>query len=114
MHPTASRTIRLASVDEIPEGEGREFRVGERFVAIFHYEGQFYALEDVCPHVGAPLNNGQLVDGTVMCMWHGWRFNLHDGVCINHPRGRDVPAFPVTIRGQDLYVTLPADAVGPA
>ena len=114
MHPTASRTIRLASVDEIPEGEGREFRVGERFVAIFHYEGQFYALEDICPHVGAPLNNGQLHDGTVMCMWHGWCFNLHDGVCINLPRGRNVPTFPVTVQGQDLYVTLPADAVEPA
>ena len=109
MNISPSQTIRLASVEDVPEGEGREFRVGARYVAIFRHHGQFYALEDMCPHAGAPLNNGPIQQGTVTCLWHGWRFNLHDGVCINHPRGRDVPTYPITIQGQDLYVTLPAE-----
>ena len=114
MTTPATQTIRLAHIDDIPAGEGREFRVGDRYVAIFHYEGQFYAIEDVCPHAGAPLNNGPLYDGTVGCLWHGWRFNLHDGACINHPRGRDVPIYPITVRDQDLYVTLPVDHAVPS
>jgi nitrite reductase (NADH) small subunit len=113
MNISPSQTIRLASVEDVPEGEGREFRVGARYVAIFRHHGQFYALEDMCPHAGAPLNNGPIQQGTVTCLWHGWRFNLHDGVCINHPRGRDVPTYPITIQGQDLYVTLPAEESQP-
>jgi nitrite reductase/ring-hydroxylating ferredoxin subunit len=109
MNISASHTIRLASVEDIPEGEGREFRVGPRYVALFRYHGQFYALEDMCPHAGAPLNNGPIEKGAVTCLWHGWRFNLHDGVCINHPRGRDVLTFPIAVHGQDIYVTLPVD-----
>jgi nitrite reductase/ring-hydroxylating ferredoxin subunit len=103
-------TIRLASTDDIPEGEGREFKVGEHYVAIFCHQGQFYALEDVCPHAGAPLNNGPLHNGTVTCLWHGWRFSLHNGGCVNLPKGMGVATYPVTIHGQDLYVTLPFGA----
>jgi nitrite reductase (NADH) small subunit len=109
MNSAASHTIRLANIEEIPEGEGREFRVGERFVALFRIDGQFYALEDMCPHAGAPLNNGPVQNGTVTCLWHGWRFNLHNGACLAPPRGPNVPTYPVTIQGQDLYVTLPLD-----
>lgn len=107
MSTQASGLIRLTSVQEIPEGGGREFRIGQRYIAVFRYQGTFYALEDACPHAGAPLNNGMLKDGTVMCMWHAWRFNLKDGVCQNIRKAPPVPTFPVTIQGDDLYVTLP-------
>lgn len=107
MSVQTSGMIRLASIDDIPEGQGREFRVGDRFVALFRHQGQFYAMEDVCPHAGAPLNNGPIYSGTVTCLWHGWRFNLHDGVCANLPKAPAVPTYPVTVRGYDVYVTLP-------
>jgi nitrite reductase (NADH) small subunit len=109
MNSASHKTIRLASTDDIPEGEGREFRIGQRYVAIFRVNGHFYALEDMCPHAGAPLNNGPTRDCVVTCLWHGWRFDLRDGTCINHPKGRDVPVYPITVHGTDLYVTLPAD-----
>jgi nitrite reductase/ring-hydroxylating ferredoxin subunit len=114
MNTTPLRIIRLASIEDIPEGEGREFQVGKRYVALFRYDGQFYAMEDMCPHAGAPLNNGPVHNGTVTCLWHGWRFNLHDGVCVNLSRGGAVPTYPVTVHGQDVYVTLPADDTPPA
>ena len=109
MSTEVSRTIRLASVDDIPEKTGREFRVGNLFIVIFREHGRFYALEDMCPHAGAPLNDGPLHDGTVTCLWHGWRFRLQDGSCTNVPRGLPVTTYPVTREGQDLYVTLPAN-----
>ena len=106
-------TIRLASIDDIPEGQGREFHVGDRYIALFRHQGQFYAIEDECPHAGAPLYNCPLSKGTVTCVLHGWRFNLHDGACVNLPNAPAVPTFPVTVRGYDVYVTLPpSDAEG--
>ena len=41
MNATPSRTIRVARTAEIPEGKGREFKVGERYIAIFCSEGHF-------------------------------------------------------------------------
>ena len=113
MSDTTSHTIRLASVDDIPEGQGREFKVGDRYVAIFRNNDQLYALEDMCPHAGAPLNDCPLEDGTVICVWHGWRFRLSDGMCTNVPRGLPVATFPLTVQGQDIYVTLPGPQSSP-
>ncbi len=107
MSVQTSGTIRLANVDDIPEGQGREFRVGERFVALFKHKGKVYAMEDVCPHAGAPLNNGPLYGGTVTCLWHGWKFNLQSGLCTNLPKAPPVSTYPVTVQGEDVYVTLP-------
>lgn len=106
----SDKTVRLARVDEVPEGGGREFRVGKRFIAVFRYGGEFFALEDMCPHAGAPLSEGPVKNGTIMCMWHAWRFNLRDGVCVNIPKAPPVPTFPLTVQGDDLFVTLPNDS----
>lgn len=112
MQTTTAGTIRLARTAEIPEGTGREFKVGERYIAVFCSEGHFYAIEDECPHAGAPLSDGTVHRGIVSCLRHGWRFDLRDGRCVNFTASPPVATFPVTIQGEDIYVTLP-DAAAP-
>ena len=107
MQTTTAGTIRLARTAEIPEGTGREFKVGERYIAVFCSDGQFYAIEDECPHAGAPLNDGTVHKGIVTCLRHGWRFDLREGRCVNFTASPPVATFPVTIQGEDIYVTLP-------
>jgi len=107
MHTTTAGRIRLARTNEIPEGTGREFKVGERYIAIFCSEGHFYAIEDECPHAGAPLNDGSVHKGIVACLRHGWSFSLRDGRCVNFPTAPPIATFPVAIHGEDIYVTLP-------
>jgi len=108
MQTTTAGTVRLARTAEIPEGTGRECKVGERYIAVFCSEGHFYAIEDECPHAGAPLNDGAVHRGIVSCLRHSWRFDLRDGWCVNFPTAPPVATFPVTMQGDDLYVTLPA------
>lgn len=38
-----------------------------------------FALDGVCPHRGAPLEDGFLNEGCVVCPWHGWAFDLKTG-----------------------------------
>lgn len=78
----------VATVDEIPEGEGRCFEVNERVVAVFNVDGKFTAIDDLCPHMGASLASGFLnkENMTVACPWHGWRFNVVDGTWADNPR----------------------------
>jgi phenylpropionate dioxygenase-like ring-hydroxylating dioxygenase large terminal subunit len=47
-------------------------------------EGEAFALRDLCPHRGVPLSAGQLLDGTVECPYHGWRFKP-SGQCSHIP-----------------------------
>ncbi len=96
----------IAKVGEIPEGEGRTFSVGERRVAVFHCDGQYYALDDRCPHMGASLGLGEVRNGTVICDRHLWAYRLSDGVCLEAPKLR-AETFEVRISGDEIQVAIP-------
>jgi nitrite reductase (NADH) small subunit/3-phenylpropionate/trans-cinnamate dioxygenase ferredoxin subunit len=93
----------VARVGEIPEGEGRPFEVDGRMIAVFREGDRYYALDDVCPHQGAPLSDGIVEDKCVTCTWHGWRFSLQDGRWMDSPRTR-VPCYPVRVVGEEIQV----------
>lgn len=71
---------------ELPEGESTIITVNHQDVAIFHVGGEYFAINDRCPHAGASLSSGYVEDGIVTCPWHGWRFRLKDGEWADNPR----------------------------
>lgn len=96
--------VRVARVQDIPPGTGRAYRVGAYEVAIFHAGGEFYALENNCPHQGGPIAEGWLEDTIVACPWHGWCFDVRTGKMTLGDFAR-VPKFAVRIEGGDVYVS---------
>ncbi len=105
--PVETPFTRVGQVGEIPEGEGRPFEVEGRMIAVFLHEGTYYAMDDSCPHQGAPLSDGLLCDKTVTCSWHGWRFSLDDGRWLDSPR-TSVATYPVRVVGDQIEIAVPA------
>jgi len=98
--------VRVCAVEEIPAGQGKEVLAGDRIVALFHVDGQFYALDGVCPHAGGPLGEGTLSGSIVTCPWHGWQFDVTTGMhCLNQRIQH--PSYRVEVEGQDVFVELP-------
>jgi nitrite reductase/ring-hydroxylating ferredoxin subunit len=98
--------VTVAKVGEIPAGEGRAFAVNGRMVAVFLVEGQYSAIDDFCPHMGASLAGGYVEKGTVTCPWHAWRFCTHDGKWLDNPK-IGVEAFEVRVAGDEIQVRVP-------
>jgi len=48
-------------------------------------DGSIFALRDICPHWAAPLSSGRIVEDTVECPYHGWRFGTENGQCQSIP-----------------------------
>ena len=71
--------VSVAKVDDIPVGKGKAFEVGDRVIAIFNDNGTLFAIDDMCPHMGASLADGHLENSEVACPWHAWRFDVRDG-----------------------------------
>lgn len=67
---------KIAKKSEVPPGTGKSIRKGKMRLALFNVGGKFYAIQDACPHRGAPLGEGPLRGSVVTCTWHGWEFNL--------------------------------------
>ena len=77
--------VTVGRVEDVPPGRGAtvELRSGME-LALYNVGGQFYAIENFCPHKGAPLAEGNICGHTVECDWHGWRFDLTTGECVTN------------------------------
>lgn len=97
--------VRVASADEIPVGTGKELAASNRVIALYNVDGQFHALDGVCPHAGGPLGQGTLDGNVVTCPWHGWQFNVTSGQhCLN--ASLQHTSFPVKVDNGIVYVSL--------
>lgn len=96
----------VGKVTEIPEGQAKAYSVKNKTIAVFHQPGgQFLAIDDYCPHMGAPLSEGIVEDGKVHCPWHGWQFRLNDGTWVNSPKLK-IGCFAVRVVGDDLQIEV--------
>lgn len=95
----------IASVEDVPVGTGKELVAGGRVVALYNVDGEFYALDGVCPHAGGPLGQGTLNGCVVTCPWHGWQFNVTTGThCLNENLSH--VRFPTKVVGNEVHVEI--------
>ena len=86
----------IASIHEIPLGEGRTFAVDGEMVAVFRLrDGSVRAIQAVCPHKGGPLADGQTDLKQVICPLHLNAWNLTTGCSLSGQP--DVAVYPVRI-----------------
>ena len=95
--------VTVAKVGDIPEGQGKAFPVGDQMVAVFNDGGQYRAIDDMCPHMGASLASGHYENCVVTCPWHGWSFDTRDGAWCDN-RKIKIDAFEVQVVGNEIQV----------
>ena len=99
----------VAKVGMIPEGEGRAFPVNGRMIAVFRRDGEYFAMNDSCPHMGASLASGYVEGTEVTCPWHAWRFCVVDGLWLDNPKSKiRSETFAVRVVGDDIQVSRTA------
>ncbi|HLD85655.1 MAG TPA: non-heme iron oxygenase ferredoxin subunit [archaeon] len=97
--------VRVAAVNEIKPGEGKVLDASGREIALFNIDGNFHAIDNICPHRGGPLGEGMLDGCVVACPLHGWRFNVETGSSVMPP-GLKQMCFAVKIEGNDILVEV--------
>ena len=95
----------VCKVGDVAEGEGVTVSVGSKLIAVFRQDGRYFAIDDVCPHMGASLGGGYLENGVVTCPWHAWRFRLADGAWADYPRIK-IGCYPVRVEGDEVQVEV--------
>ncbi len=97
---------RCGRADQIPPGGSKVVEIKDQVVAIFNMQGEFYALDNTCPHQGGPLGEGYLEEGGVIsCPWHGWTFDVKTGISPIDPDLK-VGCYPVRIEDGEIIVEI--------
>jgi nitrite reductase/ring-hydroxylating ferredoxin subunit len=95
--------IRIGDRDAIAPGHSRALQIGRFDVAIFNVDGEYYALENSCPHQGSPIVDGHVEKYTVTCPWHAWCFDLRTG-SLTMGNFATIPRFAVRVEQDGVYL----------
>jgi nitrite reductase/ring-hydroxylating ferredoxin subunit len=79
-------------------------RAGNADVLLVRQRGRICAFAHACAHLGGPLSEGTLKDGSVVCPWHGSEFALEDGRVLNGPATHSQPCLVARERDGQIEV----------
>jgi nitrite reductase/ring-hydroxylating ferredoxin subunit/uncharacterized membrane protein len=91
----------------LPDNSMARGRAGDADVLLVRQHGRVCALVHSCAHLGGPLSEGTLKDGSVVCPWHGSEFALADGRILDGPATHDQPCLRVRERNGHIEVAAP-------
>ena len=109
----------VGSLEELERGGRVVARLGGREIGVvLGPQGEPHALRNRCPHHGAPLCLGDVIDrlespapgrysasgqAVLRCPWHGWEFDLEGGGCLDEPSLR-VAVYPSRVESGRVLV----------
>lgn len=97
--------VTVARAVDLPSGECQVVEVGNIEVVLINRDGNFFAVDNVCPHQGGPLGEGDIEGDALICPWHGWRFNFKNGEKMNNPDLK-VKTYAVRVENRDVKISL--------
>jgi metal-sulfur cluster biosynthetic enzyme/nitrite reductase/ring-hydroxylating ferredoxin subunit len=106
---------RVIDIGEVPDPGKTLVEVEGEMVALFHVDGRWYAIDDVCTHDGGPLADGELRDHKIACPRHGAKFDIRTGAALTMPAVRPTRAHETKVEDGGVWVRLrdSATADGP-
>jgi nitrite reductase (NADH) small subunit len=97
--------VTVARVEDVPPGTARLVKAGDRELALFNVEGEFYATQGQCLHLKGPLGDGELEGPVVTCPWHGWQYDVRTGEN-EFDRALQLETFEVVVENGDVKIAV--------
>ena len=96
--------VKIAESKDIGPSTMKAVDVAGEKVCIINIEGNYYAIGNVCTHMGGPLNEGTLEGFEVQCPWHGSKFDVRTGEPTKPPARQAVSSYDVKIQDNNILV----------
>jgi nitrite reductase/ring-hydroxylating ferredoxin subunit len=110
----ADNVVRVCAQSDIAPESVKAYEVGDRRLAVYNIDGQFYVTDDECTHASASLADGMLEDGVIECCLHFGAFDVKTGAVKAPPCSIALRTYKVLLQGDDVCVDLDKDAAGEA
>lgn len=103
--------ISVGHVDDLPEGRVKTVTARTTSICLVHFDGQWAAMDNHCPHQKGPLGEGSIERGVddkcwIRCPWHGWDFDPLTGAPPGGHEDTGQKLFEVDIRDGEIFVGL--------
>jgi glycine betaine catabolism B len=96
--------VNVADTQDIQPSQMKEVKVNGEKICLANVEGKYYAIGNVCTHLGGPLAQGKLEGHEVQCPWHGSRFDIRTGRVARPPAIRSEPTYEIKVEDDNILV----------
>ena len=95
---------RVARFADVPQDRGLQVEIGDCKIVLLRANGELRAFQGLCPHAGAPLAEGALCHGRLICPWHKAAYRAEDGGLCEPPSLDSLKRYPLEWRGDEVWV----------
>jgi nitrite reductase/ring-hydroxylating ferredoxin subunit len=96
--------VKVAESRDIEPSNMKAVDVAGEKVCVINIEGKYYAIGNVCTHVGGSLDQGTPEGYEVECPWHGSKFDVRTGEPTKPPARQAVSTYKVKIEDNNILV----------
>ncbi len=106
--------ISVGHVADLPEGRVKTVTARTTSICLVHFDGQWAAMNNHCPHQKGPLGEGSIEKGVddkcwIRCPWHGWDFDPLTGKPPGGHEDTGQEMYPLEVRDGEIFVGLKAE-----
>ena len=101
--PVGAEWLHVCEASDIAEGRAKMVDAGGDRIAVFRHENRLSAVSNTCRHQGGPLGEGRVINGCIVCPWHGYEYDVLTG-CAPSPFTEKVPTFRVKVEAGTVFV----------
>jgi glycine betaine catabolism B len=101
--------VKVAQTKDIPSKSMKTVEVDGEKICLTNVEGKYYAIGNVCTHLGGPLAEGKLEGYEVECPWHGSKFDIRNGKVARPPATRGEPTYEVKVEDDGILIRKQKD-----
>lgn len=95
---------RVASLADLRQDRGLQVEVGEKKIVLVRDGEEVRAYQGECPHAGAPLADGAVCNGHLICPWHKAQFAVHDGRLCEPPALNALTRYATQVIDDQIHV----------
>lgn len=96
--------VKVAKTEDVQVSQMMAVEVNDERICLANVNGKYYAIGNVCTHMGGPLAEGKLEEYIVQCPWHGSRFDIRSGEVVRPPAMKPESTYEVKVENNDILI----------
>ncbi len=98
--------IKIATLTDLSEETMTKVEVEGKMIVVGLVNGEPFAMEGRCSHMGQDLSKGEKEGHIVRCRMHGAEFDVRTGDVLRNLQAKKLKTYPVRVEGEEVFIEL--------
>jgi nitrite reductase/ring-hydroxylating ferredoxin subunit len=98
--------VKIATLTDLSEDTLTKVEMEGKMIVIGLVNGEPFAMEGRCSHMGQDLSKGAKEGPVVRCKMHGAEFDLRTGDVVRNMQAKKLKTYPLTVEGEEVFIEL--------